>query len=78
METRKRTLGDDEPAKQSPRPPKALRACSVRLDEIVDLLQQTPESLAKRWVRDNDESSPLKARQVSYTEIEIVIGRRSQ
>jgi hypothetical protein len=54
-----------------------LRGRGVTGDEIVDLLQSTPELLQDRWTRANDEEKPLRAKQVSWAEIEIVIGKRS-
>lgn len=54
-----------------------LAAGAIRLDDIVDLLQRNPELLLNQWVRENDESRPLRAKKVSYAEIELIVGRRS-
>jgi len=43
-------------------------------DDIVDLLQRTPERLCLAWVRLHDEGRPLLAKQVSRAEIGLIVG----
>ena len=85
LETRRASRKETEARikKSAPKPPPPdddaedlIQARSVSADEIVDLLQQTSELLSQDWIKENDEHKPLRGRQVSWAEIEIVIGRQ--
>ena len=55
----------------------AMSARALTGDDIVDLMQRTPERLCLAWIRLHDEGRPLRAKQVSRAEIGLIVGSGS-